>query len=56
MKTEIKIVGADTTDGDLLVTFSDHSTTLFKAEFLYKVRDENGNSQVDELQDADRKD
>ena len=56
MANDIKVVGADTADGDLLVTFSDQSTTLFKAEFLYNVRHEGGNSSLDELEDADRKD
>jgi hypothetical protein len=35
-----------TDDGNLLVTFSDETTTLFRAEFLYDVRSHDGNTAI----------
>jgi hypothetical protein len=33
-------------DGDLLITFSDETTVLFHAKFLYDVRNHDGNVQI----------
>jgi hypothetical protein len=42
----ISIVSADRVNDGLLVRFSDNTTTLFQAHFLYEARDRNGNMPI----------
>ena len=42
----IGIVSADRVNDGLLVRFSDNTTTLFPAQFLYETRDQNGNRPI----------
>ncbi len=45
----LKVVGADTLDdGAVMIHFSDGTSALFTADFLYACKDANGNKPVSE--------
>jgi hypothetical protein len=43
IRDTVGIIGADRVGGGLLVHFSNQTSTLFHADFLYSVRDHDGN-------------
>ena len=60
MAEELTIVDADTMTGDVLLHFSNGTSVLFRAHFLWGVRDHDGNVPIsysvvtkDELVDPD---
>lgn len=48
MKIKIKIAGADVIQDSVLIHFSDGTSVLFDPGFLYRHRDDNGNSRIAE--------
>jgi hypothetical protein len=45
----VRVVDAEVIDGAVLIRFSDHTSALFHAEFLYEVQGDDGNISSDEL-------
>ena len=46
---EIFIVDAQRFRGDLIVTFSDNTTAIYRHQFLYDIRNHEANPQLPEL-------
>jgi hypothetical protein len=49
----IKILAADPSGEGLIIHFSDGTTTLFQAHFLYEVRDQDGNVALTDMSEDD---
>ena len=44
--SDVHILSVDRVSSGIVVTFSDGTTTLYQADFLYKVREDDGNREL----------